>query len=242
MADTATPARALIVSAHPEPHSFNAALKARAVQTLAAQGYEVDVSDLYAMQFKAVLDREDFPAYDAPVLNVALAQRNAIEKKTLPTDITNELARLQRADLLVLLFPLWWFGMPAILKGWIDRVFLSGITYGRTAVFEHGRLRGKRALVAVTTGAPEHAFGTESLNGDILNILQPLHRGVLGFTGMTVLPPFVGYHVPYISPSEREHLLSQWQAHLEQLNALTPLPMPRMADYPKGLEPQARVN
>lgn len=241
MADTAAPARALIVSAHPEPLSFHAALRASAVQTLAAQGYEVEVSDLYAMRFKAVLDRDDFPAYEAPVLNVSLAQRGAAQAHALPEDIARELARLQRADLLVLMFPLWWFGMPAILKGWIDRVFLSGTVYGRTAVFEQGRLRGKRAVVAVTTGAPAQAFGPDSLNGDMLDILQPLHRGVLGFTGMTVLPPFVGYHVPYIGLAERQQMLAQWQSHLAQLDALPPLPMPRLADHPDGLAPQARA-
>ncbi len=70
-------------------------------------------------------------------------------------------------------------------------MFVSGAVYGRQYLFERGKLRGKRTLLSVTTGGPEAAFGPGSLNGDILDILMPIHRGILGFTGMTVLPPFV---------------------------------------------------
>ena len=111
------PSQALIVSAHPEPLSFHAAMRACAVQELTEQGLRVEVSDLYAQRFKAVLDREDFPHYAEQVFNVSLAQRHASEHDALPADVAHELQRLQQADLLILMFPLWWFGMPAILKG-----------------------------------------------------------------------------------------------------------------------------
>lgn len=234
--------RALIVSAHPEPTSFQAALRAAAVQELAAQGFEVQVSDLYAMGFQPVVDRGDFVgAHDSGRLNVSLEQRHAWQQGTLSPDIAEELRRLLAADLLLLMFPLWWFGLPAILKGWIDRVFVSGAVYGRTAVFDQGRLRGKRALVAVSTGAPEQAFGPASLNGEMAQILMPLHRGVLGFTGMTVLPPFVAHHVPYAGPEGRAGLLDGWRAHLRALDRLAPLPMPRLADFPGALDAGVRA-
>lgn len=228
--------RVLIVSAHPEPQSFHAALRAAAVEELEALGHEVQVSDLYAMGFKAVLDRGDFlGVHDAGCLNVSLEQRHAWSRQALAPDIAAELDRLLVADLLLLMFPLWWFSLPAILKGWIDRVFISGAVYGRSAVFEQGRLRGKRALVAVSTGAPRQAFGPGALNGDMADILMPLHRGVLGFTGMTVLPPFVAHHVPYAGPQGRADLLTQWRQHLRALDRLQPLPMPRLADHPDAL-------
>mgnify|MGYP001199467013 FL=1 len=227
----------LIVYAHPEPKSFNAALLDAAVDVLQEQGHAVEVSDLYAMNFKPVVDRRDFlTCHDAERFNVSLEQRHALAHGGLAADIARELDRLQRADLLILQFPLWWFGMPAILKGWIDRVFVSGAVYGRSAMFEHGKLRGKRALVCVTTGAPVQAFGPDALNGDMLDLLAPLHRGVLAFTGMTVLPPYVACHVPYAGPEGRAALLANYRAHLRDLDTLTPLPMPRLADHPALLE------
>ncbi|KRC06294.1 NAD(P)H dehydrogenase [Hydrogenophaga sp. Root209] len=232
---------ALIVHAHPEPHSFNAALRDAAVDLLLEQGHAVEVSDLYAMNFKPVVDRDDFlTCRDEERFNVSLEQRHAHLHGGLAPDIRSELDRLQRADLLILQFPLWWFGMPAILKGWIDRVFVSGAVYGRSAMFEHGKLRGKRAMVCVTTGAPPQAFGPGSLNGDVLDLLAPLHRGVLAFTGMSVLPPYVAYHVPYAGAEGRAGMLHGYREHLLGLETLAPLTMPRMADHPMPHEDGAR--
>lgn len=237
--------KTLIVYAHPEPRSFNAALRDVARDELQAQGHAVEVSDLYAMKFKPAIDREDFSScYDSENFNVSLEQRHAHAHNGLSPDIRVELEKLQSADLLILHFPLWWFGMPAILKGWIDRVFISGAVYGRSAIFDKGRLKGKRALVCVTTGAPAKAFGPESLNGEMLSLLAPLHQGVLGFTGMTVLPPFVAHHVPYAGPDGRAGLLAQYRAYLNKIDALQPLPMPRLADHPgwseDGMSPKAQ--
>lgn len=233
---------ALIVYAHPEPQSFNAALRDAAVAVLQEQGHAAEVSDLYAMDFKPVVDREDFlTSYDEERFNVSLEQRHAHAHGGLAADIACELDRLQRADLLILQFPLWWFGMPAILKGWIDRVFVSGAVYGRSAMFERGKFRGKRALVCVTTGAPAQAFGPDSLNGDMLGLLAPLHRGVLAFTGMTVLPPYVAYHVPYAGAEVRAAMLLDYRAHLQGLDTTAPLPMPRLADHPTLLDGGTRL-
>jgi NAD(P)H dehydrogenase (quinone) len=237
-----SPGRVLIVNAHPEPYSFNAALRNVAIDVLEAQGHKVWVSDLYAMGFKAVLDRADFPSVPAETpLNVSLAQRHALAQQMLAPDVAKELQRLLAADLLLLLFPLWWFGMPAILKGWIDRVFVSGAVYGRTTVFEQGRLRGKRALVAVSTGAPQQAFGPQALNGDMADILMPLHRGVLGLTGMTVLPHFVAHHVPYVGADGRGVMLDAWREYLHRIDELQPLVMPRLLDYPDAFAAGARA-
>lgn len=235
--------RALLVSAHPEPRSFHSALRTGAVEELEGRGWVVKVSDLYAMQFKAAVDHSDFlsPRSDGP-LNVSLEQRHGWDGQSLALDIQAELHHLLEADLLLLMFPLWWFGMPAILKGWIDRVFISGPVYGRSAVFERGRLAGKRAVVAVTTGAPPQAFGPGSLNGNMVDILMPLLRGVLGFTGMQVLPPFVGYQVPYVGDEGRARILADWRAYLRSMDDLAPLPMPRLADHPDALGAGVRAH
>ncbi len=224
--------QALLVYAHPEPQSFNAAMRDIAIETLQAQGHKVAISNLYAMNFDPVAGRGDFTeSLNPTVLNLSLEQRHAAAQGTLNPVIAQQLDALQRADLLVLQFPLWWFGMPAILKGWIDRVFLSGVVYGRSAQFERGKLRGKRALVCVTTGAPSASFQTDGINGDMNTLLMPLLRGVLGFTGMTVLPPFIGFGVPYIGPEQRTQMLHAYAHYLQHLDQLTPLSMPRLADH-----------
>jgi NAD(P)H dehydrogenase (quinone) len=236
---------ALIVHAHPEPRSFNAALRDAAAGTLAAAGWTVTVSDLYADGFAPAAGRADFTTcLDPDRLNLSLEQRHAAAHDGLAPDVRRELDRLLAADLLVLQFPLWWFGLPAILKGWIDRVFVSGVVYGRSATFDRGRLRGKRALACVTTGAPAEWFGRDAPNGDLLDLLAPLHRGVLGFTGMTVLPPWVAHHVPYVGDAARRAMIDGWRDHLGRLDALEPLPMPCAADFavlgPQAARPPAR--
>ena len=121
----------LIVHAHPEPLSFTTALKDQAVRVLEQQGHHVEVSDLYAMNFNPVASREDFTTLkNEEYLNYALEQRHASQQKLLSTDIQSEIEKVQKADLLILNFPMYWTSIPAILKGWIDRVFVSGIFYG----------------------------------------------------------------------------------------------------------------
>lgn len=233
--------RALVVLAHPEPRSFNAALRDASREVLGAGGWEVTESDLYAMRFDPVAGRDDFTTVlDPQYLNLSLEQRHAAAHQGLADDLRAEFDKLMAADLLLLHFPLWWFGLPAILKGWIDRVFLSGAVYGRTAMFERGRLHGKRAMLCVTTGGPATAFGSPSLNGDLLELLAPVHRGVLGFTGMTVLPPFVAYATPYAGPEGRAAMLEDWRTRLRGIDALEPLPMPRMADFPDAFGGEGR--
>ena len=115
--------KALIVYAHPEPKSFNGAMKDLAVETLRGRGDEVEVTDLYAMRFKAVVGADDFHGEraDPEFLSIAAEQTRACETGTLASDIVTEQKKLARAEILILQFPIWWFGMPAILKGWADR-------------------------------------------------------------------------------------------------------------------------
>ena len=110
----------LIVYAHPEPKSFNGAMKDLAVETLRGRGDNVEVTDLYAMKFKAVVGADDFQGKraDPDFLSVATEQTRAYQTGTLASDIVAEQKKVERADLIILQFPIWWFGMPAILKGY----------------------------------------------------------------------------------------------------------------------------
>lgn len=123
--------KVLLVFAHPEPRSLNGALRDVAIAELKAQGHDVAVSDLYAEGWKSQVDRADFPVLDdMTVLQPAAASKQAFEADALTEDVKAEIEKLLWADLLILQFPLWWFTMPAILKGWVDRVFAYGFAYG----------------------------------------------------------------------------------------------------------------
>jgi NAD(P)H dehydrogenase (quinone) len=148
--------KVLLVFAHPEPRSLNGALRHVAIQELEAQGHEVLTSDLYAINWKSEVDQADFPllAPDERFIPAA-ASKKAFEANALTEDVKAEVEKLLWADALILQFPLWWFTMPAILKGWVDRVFAYGFAYG---VGEHsdkrwgdrygeGTLAGKRAML-----------------------------------------------------------------------------------------------
>lgn len=192
----------LIVSAHPDPASLTNALSGVAAEQLRQEGHEVRVCDLYAADWKAVVDRSDFPALPpSERLRVAVASGEAYKTGTLTRDVIDEQAKLLWADALILAFPLWWFSMPAILKGWIDRVYAFGFAYG---VGEHserrwgdrygeGRLAGKRAMLIVTAGGWETHYGQRGVNGPIDDLLFPINHGVLFYPGYDVLPPFVSY-------------------------------------------------
>lgn len=230
----------LIVHAHPEPASFTSAMKNAAVADFTAAGHKVVVSDLYAMGFNPVASAADFGSRgNADYLNYALEQRGNGDAGTLAPDIAEELAKLLAADLVIFSFPLYWFSVPAILKGWIDRVLVSGKTYGGRRIYDQGGLKGKRALLALTTGGRDYMLSEGGIHGDIEAILKPVLQGTLAYIGMTVLPSFVGFHVPYLKQEERAAILENFRAHLAKLDSLTPLSFPKLADFDPQMRPLA---
>ncbi len=229
----------LLVHAHPEPRSFCAALKDRAVATLRADGHRVEISDLYAMGFDPLAKAADFAfRRDPDYLNYALEQRHNEALGGLAPDIRHELDKLLWCELLLLVFPLFWFAPPAILKGWIDRVLLSGVTYGGRRFYDRGGLRGRRALVAVTLGGREHMFGPDAVHGPLEHMLRPLLQGTLAYVGLEVLPPFVAWHVPYVTDEVRADYLAAFAAHLRRLDSLAPLPFPSLDDFDETMRPR----
>ena len=229
----------LIVHAHPEPQSFTAALRDQAVETFRAQGRQVQVSDLYAMGWNPVASAEDFTHRENPdYLVYALEQRHAHSQQSLAADIQAELDKLLWADLLILNFPLYWCSVPAMLKGWIDRVLVSGACYGGLRFYDRGGLTGKRAMLSFTLGAQPHMFADEqAIHGELDIMLRPLQRGTLAYVGMQVLPPFAAYHVPYISAEARGVILDQYRDYLLRLESVARLRFPSLADFDRDLRP-----
>lgn len=216
--------RTHIVYAHPHNGSLNAALRDEAVQTLEGLGHAVTVADLYAMNWKAVADYDDFGP-DASGRFIPAAAK-ALEADALADDIKAEQANLLAADNVILQFPLWWFTVPAIMKGWMDRVFNLGFGYGVNREWKRygdGVLAGKRAMVIVTTGAAESHLSDRGVNGDINDLLFPIQHGVLFYTGMAVLPPTVIAGAHLIDESGYADTVKHLHGRLETLAETEPI-------------------
>ena len=232
--------RALIVHCHPEPASLNGALTEVTGTTLRQQGHTVEVSDLYREDFDPRERPEHYGSRENSRVFFALGeQRHAFETNTLPEDVRREIARLERADLVVLQFPIWWHSHPAMLKGWFDRVFVSGGLYTSSTRYDRGHFRGRKAVCSVTTGAPEIAFGPGSRGGEIDRILWSTHYS-LHYMGFHILPPFVafgiqGHGYSHASDEDARRQLSvyreSWKERLNSLDRDTPLPFPCWDDW-----------
>jgi len=195
MAISNTIKRALIVLAHPEPRSFNAQMKDAAAEQLRASGIAVAVSDLHQLAFDPVEASHHFPVRQDPDwFRPQAEQRYAFEQGAVSLDVKAEIEKLQWADLVIFQYPLWWYGMPAILKGWIDRVFTYGGVYTSRERYDHGRFQGKHAMLSVTVGAPQSTYGPSGRNGDIDLVMWP-SCFTLYYVGFSVHRPFVSYGV-----------------------------------------------
>lgn len=194
---------ALIVHAHPEPHSFSTAQMITAAQTLRDAGYRVDVLDLYSEAWAPALAPEEFAPVEGHFKPQA-EQIRAVKEGTLDVAVKAHLDRLLATDLLVLSFPMWWFSLPAILKGWVDRVFVMGGVFGGDyGLFGDAALAGKRAMLLFTTGGPSESFRPGGAFGSMDDFLFHIHRGMLEFVGFQVLDPVVTYGPARMTDQER---------------------------------------
>jgi NAD(P)H dehydrogenase (quinone) len=234
--------KVLLVFAHPEQRSLNGALRDVAIAELKAQGHEVRVSDLCAEGWKSAVDRVDFPDWpQGEPLRVGAASKQGFASGRLTGDVQAEIEKLLWADMLILQFPLWWYAMPAILKGWVDRVYAYGFAYG---VGEHserrwgdrfgeGTLAGKRAMLIVTTGGWEEHYSARGVNGPIEDLLFPINHGILYYPGYQVLPPFVVYRVDRFGEADFASAAEALRQRMRTLETTAPIPyrMQNGGDY-----------
>ncbi|MDO1450715.1 NAD(P)H-dependent oxidoreductase [Rhodocytophaga aerolata] len=127
----------VIIYAHPNAQSLNGHLKRVAVEHLTKNGHQVEVRDLYQLNFNPVLSSEDMAG-----------QR----KGQVVEEVKREQEYIAWADCLTFIYPIWWTGLPAILKGYIDRVFSYGFAYRYDQGIQKGLLAGKRAVIINTHG------------------------------------------------------------------------------------------
>jgi len=201
-----------IIFAHPHIQSFNGSLRNQAIHTLRELGHEVSYVDLYQEKFKASADENDFTnLFNPDYFDIQVEQIKALELGTFTEDIKREQKILKESQCIILQFPLWWYSMPALLKGYIDRVFSMGFAYGRG-----NALAGKKVLVSMTTGAPEKAW-SENDRGEIKEIFKHLFVGTFGLCQMEAFEPFIAYGVKRLNEEERNQVIMDYDHYLRTL-------------------------
>lgn len=216
---------ALIVHAHPESESFCSVQMRAAVQALEESGYTTEISDLYSQSWQPEISRADFEHTTAEYFKPQGEQLRATREGTFSTELAAEIAKVRRADLLVFSFPMWWFSLPAILKGWVDRVFAMGVGYGgEVGRFETGGFKGKRAMLLFTTGSTEDMFGPGARDGEMDVILFHIQHGMFYFCGFDALEPVVSFAPVRQTPEARagylEHVRDAFR-HVDSRRVLT---------------------
>lgn len=135
--------RVYVVFAHPALNSFCRATLDAFVRGLHESGHECEVGDLYRVPFDPALDDLAFDR-----------ERRGDTEAPVPADVLAQQDCVRRSDALALVFPLWWSDVPAILKGWFDRVWTKGFAYSPSGETELRRLSPRRALALCTSGHP----------------------------------------------------------------------------------------
>ncbi len=213
----------LLVHAHPERTSVTCHLAEIASEVLKAQGHKIMQSDLYGMGWKAVFDGQDFPERaHRDRLSFIEESGYAFSNGCQTPDVEEEQSKILAADAVILVFPLWWFSMPAIMKGWVDRVWAFGLAYGYQGAgnayrYGEGGFAGKRALLAVSVGGPADDYSPRGINGPLEQLLFPITHGTLFFPGMQVLPTFAVYGTGRIDANGMAEATTAWRGRLERL-------------------------
>ncbi|SFJ67657.1 NAD(P)H-dependent oxidoreductase [Celeribacter neptunius] len=224
----------LIVVAHPAPGSFNHALAGAMAEGLRGAGHQVTISDLAAEGFRADIGRHDMQGMaDPDQFHIQAEQAHAARQNSYAADIAREQARVAEADNLILQFPLWWGGAPALMKGWIDRVLSYGFAYVDGRRFDTGVFKGRRAMISVTTGGTPARFSDTGVYGPIGPLLTPIRKHALEYMGFDVASPVVSYGVPRTDETARAAYLD---AATTAALALAAQPVQRTDDWRTALD------
>ncbi len=181
----------LIVYSHPNPKSFCHAILETAVKTLQSKGHEVVVRDLYALGFDPVLKGSDFVKF---------------QSGKIPADIKAEHEKISGAGVITFIYPIWWTGMPAMMKGYIDRVFSLGFAYAVGEWGPVGLLTEKKAIIFNTTGTDK---GIYDKSGIFDAIKKTSDAGIFNFCGVGILEHKFFTSVPSTNDATRKGYLSE---------------------------------
>jgi NAD(P)H dehydrogenase (quinone) len=177
----------LIIYSHPNPRSFNHAIKETFVEALLSRQHEVRVRDLYAMGFDPVLKAYDF---------------ELLEKGLVADDVAKEQEHVRWADMITFIFPVWWNNLPAITRGYIDRVFSVGFAYTEKM---QGLLPGKKVLVVCTLNAPKEV---SEKTGVFKAMDLTVGQSLASFCNMALVDQKYFNSVALVSDVERKQMLN----------------------------------
>ncbi len=190
----------LVVYAHPSPKSFNRSLLEVVVDEAQAKGHECVVHDLYAQAFQSALTDADFESFN---------------RGKIPDDIKAEQMAVKRADVVVFMHPVWWFGLPAIFKGWIDRVFSYGFAYGHDSRGVRPLLAGKKAIIVNTAGGADGQSFQETGFKDAM--IKLIDNGIFQFVGFDIILRRMFFQVPSASDGDRREMLEMLRSDLRKM-------------------------
>ena len=204
----------LIVHAHHDPQSFSSALLNQAAISLRAAGNEVVISDLYSMVFNPVIPPNMLDNQRTCRSRQPSDQTNSNIRHRCQHQMSCEIQKLESADGLIFSFPLWWYGMPAILKGWCDRVLQYAHHSKPQLSANRDRVSHKRGKVIVTTGEDTTAWTGCNSQIKLFEILAPIQKGIFEAHGFHPLKPFVVKAIDEIDDKERQNQLANLDSHL----------------------------
>lgn len=194
-------------------------MKNLATQVLAGKGHNIATSDLYGQGFNPTAQKWDFVTTSGGHFNYMLEQRHAARLDlAFSPDILGEIEKIRAAEIVLFVTPVWWFSVPAILKGWFDRVLAMGVTWDSGKIYENGLLRGKQAmLIAAAGGPPQYYQENGRHKATAEQILHHVNHGTLAFCGFNVHEPFVALGVLGMDKTAREKSLKDLEYRLEHL-------------------------
>lgn len=181
----------LVVFAHPNQKSFGKGIVDTIVKASEEKGANVRIRDLYQIGFDAILKPSDFESF---------------QSGKIPTDIAEEQEQIKWADVITFVYPVWWTGLPAILKGYVDRVFSYGFAYEYVDGAPNGLLKGKKALLFCTTGTPSEMYDASGMSN---SMKQTTDEGIFSFTGIKEVSHSFFGAIPYVTDENRKDYLKE---------------------------------
>ncbi|KAK5890385.1 hypothetical protein CesoFtcFv8_013910 [Champsocephalus esox] len=177
------------------------------------------------MKFKATATSEDITGEVKNADHFCYGEETKLawEAGKLTADITEEQRKLTEADLVIFQFPMYWFTVPAIMKGWMDRVLTLGFAFTHEKRYSQGIFKDKKAMLSFTTGSQESMFSANGINGDMNVTLWPLQNGILYYCGFQVLAPQIFWAPSHVPSEARGTMLESWRTRMQGLLGENPL-------------------
>jgi len=212
---TFKPMKVLIVFANPEPQSFCHAILETTITALKSKGHSVQVSDLYKMKMFNHLDKTDFDELENPDYFKPQAEQVHSNKEhfvTFSAEVRAEHEKVQWCDLIMFIFPMYWWSFPGIMKSWIDRILSMGFAYGMKSGTS---LKGRKGMFIYTTGGPKEFHRSIGLEPCVWKMIA---QGVFKFCEVTPLEPYVAYQVAWIDDNSRKAYLKDIKDIMENID------------------------